>query len=172
MKPIKKSLTSELLRAAVQSRMRRWRVTLTALFAIPLIAISMSAHASFLSGDTLDAVADVMAWVVLIIAPIVAIGVFLMVHILPEKVAEHRNHPQLSAIKTLCILSLFFGGMLWPIAWLWAYSKPVFHKLAYGTDVAESETKPVLAEAAEPRIVDSKLLRAQVNERGRRAEEG
>jgi hypothetical protein len=24
--------------------------------------------------------------------------------------------------------------LLWPIAWLWAYSKPVFYKMAYGTD--------------------------------------
>jgi hypothetical protein len=24
--------------------------------------------------------------------------------------------------------------MLWPFAWLWAYSKPVMYKLAYGTD--------------------------------------
>jgi hypothetical protein len=31
-----------------------------------------------------------------------------------------------------------FGGLLWPIAWLWAYSKPVLHKMAYGTDVDDS----------------------------------
>ena len=29
-----------------------------------------------------------------------------------------------------------FGGLLWPLAWIWAYSKPVMHKLAYGTDTA------------------------------------
>ena len=23
---------------------------------------------------------------------------------------------------------------MWPIAWIWAYSKPVLHKMAYGTD--------------------------------------
>jgi len=34
--------------------------------------------------------------------------------------------------------ALCFGGLLWPIAWLWAYSKPVLYKLAYGTDVDES----------------------------------
>jgi hypothetical protein len=28
--------------------------------------------------------------------------------------------------------------LLWPIAWLWAYTKPVLHKMAYGTDVDES----------------------------------
>ena len=53
---------------------------------------------------------------------------------MPEKIAERRGHPQLDAIKTLCLLSLVFGGLLWPIAWLWAYSKPVLHQLAYGTD--------------------------------------
>ena len=29
---------------------------------------------------------------------------------------------------------LVFGGMLWPLAWLWAYTRPVIHKMAYGTD--------------------------------------
>ena len=96
-----------------------------------------SAHASLFSGETLDAVANGAAWVVLFIAPLAAIGIFLIIHILPEKIAEKKKHPQLDAIKTLCLLSLFFGGMLWPLAWLWAYSKPVLHKMAYGTDKAE-----------------------------------
>ncbi len=99
--------------------------------------LSASAHASIFQGETLDAVADGAAWVVLIVAPLVAIGVFLLVHILPEKIAEKKKHPQAKAIQTLCILSLFFGGMLWPLAWLWAYTKPVLHKMAYGTDTAE-----------------------------------
>ena len=102
---------------------------------VSLVLSPLSAHASLFSGDTLDFVANILAWVVLFIAPAVAISVFWLVHILPEKIAEKRHHPQAPAIKTLCLLSLFFGGMLWPLAWLWAYSKPVFHKLAYGTDV-------------------------------------
>ena len=54
----------------------------------------------------------------------------------------------------LCLLSLFFGGLLWPIAWLWAYSKPVLYKMAYGTDDSGSrcrrppEPKPETAAAA------------------------
>ncbi len=86
-----------------------------------------------------DTLADILTWVVLIVAPIALIGVFMMLHILPEKIAEKRRHPQLAAIKTLCILSLFFGGLLWPLAWLWTFTKPVMHKMAYGTDVAEPE---------------------------------
>lgn len=92
------------------------------------------AHASLLSGEALDTMADVIAWIALIIVPVVLISVFWIVHILPEKIAHQRRHPQLAAIKTLCLLSLFFGGLLWPLAWLWAYTKPVLHKLAYGTD--------------------------------------
>ena len=93
-----------------------------------------AAQASLFSGETLDAVANGASWVVLFIAPLAAIGIFLIIHILPEKIAEKKKHPQLDAIKTLCLLSLVFGGMLWPLAWLWAYSKPVLHKIAYGTD--------------------------------------
>jgi len=113
---------------------RRPHLPWTAAATLIAIAMAPTAHASLFHGETLDAVADVMAWIVLFIAPIVAIGVFLIIHILPEKIAEKKQHPQLNAIKTLCLLSLVFGGMLWPLAWLWAYTKPVVHKLAYGTD--------------------------------------
>jgi hypothetical protein len=102
-----------------------------------LACLPSTANASHFKGETLDKAADVLTWIVLIVAPVIGIGAFLMVHILPEKVAEKRRHPQAKAIQCLCILSLIFGGMLWPLAWLWAYSKPVMYKLAYGTDVAD-----------------------------------
>ena len=87
-----------------------------------------------LSPELVDTVAGYMAIFVLLFVPALLIYLFWMVHILPEKIAERRGHPQADAIKTLCLLSLVFGGLLWPLAWLWAYSKPVFHKMAYGTD--------------------------------------
>ena len=93
-----------------------------------------AAHASFLSGDTLDAFANGLSWFILIVVPLAAIGGFLYVHVLPEVIAERRHHPQKDAIKVLCILSLFFGGMLWPFAWLWAYTKPTLHRAVYGTE--------------------------------------
>jgi len=96
------------------------------------------ARASLLSGEALDTAADVIAWIALIIVPIVGIVVFWLVHILPEKIAEKKQHPQAKAIQVLCLLSLVFGGLLWPIAWLWAYTKPVLHKMAYGTDIDDS----------------------------------
>jgi CBS domain containing-hemolysin-like protein len=96
-----------------------------------------AAHASFLSGDALDTAADVLAWVVLFVVPIVAIVVFWVIHVMPEKIAHKRHHPQRDGIQTLCLLSLVFGGLLWPIAWLWAYTRPVAYRMAYGTDKHE-----------------------------------
>ena len=95
------------------------------------------ARASFLSGEALDTMADILAIVVLFLVPVVGIVVFWIVHVLPEKIAERRHHPQTAAITTLCLLSLVFGGLLWPIAWLWAFTKPVVHRMAYGTDKHE-----------------------------------
>ena len=95
--------------------------------------------ASFLSPELEDTLATYLALFVIFIVPVVLIVAFWLVHILPEQIAHKRNHPQFEAIRTLCLLSLVFGGLLWPIAWLWAYSKPVVHKIAYGHDKLHPE---------------------------------
>jgi CBS domain containing-hemolysin-like protein len=116
---------------------RSARAAAPALFAL-LLAAPTHAHASLFHGETLDAIANGISWVVIVVAPIIGITVFWLLHVMPEKIAEKKKHPQTHAIHCLCLLSLFFGGLLWPIAWLWAYTKPVLHKMAYGTDVDES----------------------------------
>jgi len=98
------------------------------------LALPSAAHASFLPPELMDTAAFYLAWFILIAVPIVGVVLFWLVHILPEKIAHKRHHPQKDAIQTLCLLSLVFGGLLWPIAWLWAYTKPVSYRLAYGTD--------------------------------------
>jgi hypothetical protein len=98
-------------------------------------AAPRSATASFLSPEAEDALATFLALFVLFIVPVVLIVLFWLVHILPEKIAHQRHHPQFEAIRTLCLLSLVFGGLLWPLAWIWAYSRPVLYKMAYGTDL-------------------------------------
>jgi len=113
------------------------RMTLWIASAIAGASVCATADASMFAGETMDKVANGIAWVVLVLVPVVGITVFWLVHILPEKVAEKRRHPQAKAIQVLCLLSLVFGGLLWPLAWLWAYSKPVLYKMAYGTDVGD-----------------------------------
>jgi heme/copper-type cytochrome/quinol oxidase subunit 2 len=109
------------------------RTVVLFMLAVMLLAPA-EAHASLLSEEAEDKLATFLALFVLFIVPVVLIVLFWMVHILPEKIAHKRHHPQFEAIRTLCLLSLVFGGLLWPLAWLWAYSKPVMYKMAYGTD--------------------------------------
>jgi CBS domain containing-hemolysin-like protein len=104
------------------------------LLGVAALLAPAAASASFLSGDALDTAANVLSWFILIVMPLVAIGAFLYVHVLPEVIAERRHHPQKDSIKVLCILSLFFGGLLWPFAWLWAYTRPVGYRAVYGTE--------------------------------------
>jgi hypothetical protein len=124
------------IRSTGRLRQLHWRRFLP-FIAFLFLGLPSSAHASLFHGETLDSIANGISWVVLIIGPIIGIAVFWMVHILPEKIAEKKRHPQAKAIQCVCLLSLCFGGILWPLAWLWAYTKPVLHKMAYGTDVGE-----------------------------------
>jgi len=141
------------------------RLVIAAVFpAFPAIA-----RASLLSPELEDMMAEFISWMVLLVAPITAIIVFWLVHILPEKIAEKKKHPQAKAIQVLCLLSLAFGGLLWPLAWLWAYSKPVMYKLAYGTDVVEPEHEsppvPPRAAALKPAVAsEMRLLEEKIAE--------
>ncbi len=141
------------------------RTTITSLAPLVALLASLPARASFLSGDALDTMADVIAIIVLIVVPVVVIVVFWIVHVLPEVIAEKRHHPQAPAIQTLCILSLFFGGLLWPLAWLWAYTKPVAHRMAYGTDKAESWHEEMGEKAKKGQLLREDLahLRAELD---------
>jgi hypothetical protein len=131
-----------------------------------LLLVPSLAHASLLSGEALDTAAMVIAWVVLCVVPIGLIVLFWLVHVLPEKIAEKRHHPQKEGITTLCLLSLVFGGMLWPLAWLWAYTKPVGYRMAYGTDKHDDYFVDMTAKAREGKLLREELqhLREELDE--------
>ena len=126
-----------------------------------LAAAATPAFASFLSGEALDTAASVIAWCVICIVPIVVIVLFWLVHVLPEKIAEKRHHPQKDAIHTLCLLSLAFGGLLWPIAWLWAYTKPIGYRLAYGTEKHDDYYLEMGEKAKAGRLLHGEIVHLQ-----------
>ncbi|HTJ91581.1 MAG TPA: DUF3302 domain-containing protein [Pararobbsia sp.] len=94
---------------------------------LPLVSHAASAH------PFEDTLANAISWVAITVMPVVAIYLFWKIHVLPEVIAEKRHHPQAEAIKVLCLLSLVFGGLLWPLAWLWAYMKPIQVPIVRGT---------------------------------------
>jgi hypothetical protein len=157
--------TTRELDAATAAR-RRTSAIKVAVLAICSLIWPSAVDASLLSPAAEDQVATYLAVFVLFFVPILLIVLFWMVHVLPEKIAHKRHHPQLEAIKTLCLLSLVFGGLLWPIAWLWAYTKPVGYKLAYGTDKHPDYFKEHgLPEPADP-AADIRQRVALLEERG------
>lgn len=123
------------------------------------LALPMQAWAS--SGFE-EKLADVLVWVILAVLPAVGLYLFWKVHVLPEVFAEKHNHPNKHGIQVLCLLSLVFGGMLWPFAWMWAFTKPVGYKLAYGTDKHDDFfLKPDGQHAGKPldlAVVDDEIL--------------
>jgi hypothetical protein len=133
------------------------------------LGTSAPGHASFLSGEALDTAANVVAWIVLLFVPILVIVLFWLVHVLPEKIAHKNHHPQFQAIKTLCLLSLAFGGLLWPLAWLWAYTKPIGYKIAYGTDKADDYFREQEARLRADELRDEELIRLRSELDGMRA---
>jgi len=126
-------------------------------FAVAAFALAPSSHASFLPPEMMDSAAKYLAWFVIIFVPIGVIVLFWLVHILPEKIAHKRHHPQRDAIQMLCLLSLVFGGLLWPIAWLWAYTKPAGYKIAYGTEKHEDYYHEMGAKAQAGELLHDEL---------------
>jgi len=146
----------------VRSQSRRRAMLLLALLGAALVP--QSAHASLFKGEALDSVANGVSWVAIVIAPIIGITIFWLLHILPEKIAHKRKHPQTRLIQCLCLMSLVFGGILWPLAWILAYSKPVLHKLAYGTDVDETLDHHGHGEGKAEETSEVEKLRARIGE--------
>ncbi len=155
---------------SLRARASRWRR------AAPWLALSLAllpgaASASFLSGEAADTAAMYIAWFSVTVVPIGLIFLFWKLHVLPEKIAEARHHPQKEAIHVLCLLSLAFGGLLWPIAWLWAYVKPVHHRMAYGTERHEDYFHEAGERWQAGKLTDDELveLREELDEMARRA---
>ncbi len=137
--------------------MNRLRTFLTFATAVGGLTSSPGAHASFLPPEMMDSAAMYLAWFVIIFVPIGGIVLFWLVHILPEKIAHKRHHPQRDAIQMLCLLSLVFGGLLWPIAWLWAYVKPVTYKMAYGTEKHDDYFHEMSAKAQAGELLEHEI---------------
>jgi hypothetical protein len=68
---------------------------------------------------------DIMAFVVF--AVLIAAGFVIVVGLgmLPGRIARQRGHPQATAINVASWLGLATGGVLWLVAMIWAFAKPV-----------------------------------------------
>jgi len=65
---------------------------------------------------------DAFALVVLAVLLVAAIVVFAVLGSLPGRVAHRRKHPQADAVAVGGWLGVLFGGVLWPVMMIWAYT--------------------------------------------------
>ena len=89
---------------------------------------------------------DAFAFVVF--AVLIFVGVIIVVNLgkLPGQLAHKWNHPQASAINAMSWIGIATGGLLWPVAFVWAFTTPF---------AAKSATSDAQPQSFEPGAGDS-----------------
>jgi len=66
------------------------------------------------------------AFAFLVFAILIAVAVIVIVKLgqLPGQLARKWGHPQASAINAASWIGIATGGLLWPLAFIWAFTAP------------------------------------------------
>ena len=67
---------------------------------------------------------DIFALFVLIVLGLSAVGAWALLGMMPGRIAHERGHPQADAIRVCGWWGAITMGLLCPVAFIWAYSKP------------------------------------------------
>ena len=67
---------------------------------------------------------DIFALIVLITLVLSASAIWVILGMLPGRIARQRNHPQADAIAICGWWGVITMGLLLPVAWIWAYTNP------------------------------------------------
>ena len=67
---------------------------------------------------------DIFALVVMGVLVAVVIWLVVLLGPLPGKIARDRGHPQADAIFVLGWIGIITLGLAWPVALVWAYTRP------------------------------------------------
>lgn len=67
---------------------------------------------------------DIFALIVLLVLLAAAVAIWVMLGMLPGRIARERNHPQADAINVCGWFGVLTLGLLCPLAFIWAYTKP------------------------------------------------
>lgn len=67
---------------------------------------------------------EIFAWIVLIALIAACIAAWVVLAMLPGRIARNRNHPQADAINVSGWLGALALGIFWPLALIWAFYDP------------------------------------------------
>jgi len=67
------------------------------------------------------------AFAFLVFAILIGVAVIIIVKLgqLPGQLARKWGHPQAAAINAAGWIGIATGGLLWPLAFIWAFTKPI-----------------------------------------------
>jgi len=90
------------------------------------------------------------AFAFLVFAVLIFVGVIIVVSLgkLPGQLAHRWNHPQSAAINATSWIGIATGGLLWPIAFIWAFTTPFGTKSATKDDLRTDGSADPSAAAA------------------------
>jgi Protein of unknown function (DUF3302) len=76
------------------------------------------------------------AFAFLVMAVLIAAGVVIVVNVgkLPGQLAHKWGHPQATAINVMSWIGILTGGLLWPVAFIWAFTRPLGIRSIVGGD--------------------------------------
>ena len=74
--------------------------------------------------DSSFGVLDAFAFVVFAVLIFVAVVIVVSLGKLPGQLAEKWGHPQAAAINAMSWIGIATGGLLWPVAFIWAFTNP------------------------------------------------
>jgi hypothetical protein len=84
---------------------------------------------------------DIFALIVLIVLALAAVAGWVVLAIMPGRIARARNHPQAEAISVCGWWGAITLGILAPLAYIWAYTRPP-GILEQKASLAEPEDEP------------------------------
>jgi len=67
---------------------------------------------------------DIFALLVLIVLAATVVGIWVILGMMPGKIARQRNHPRAEAINVCGWWDVITLGILLPLAFIWAYTNP------------------------------------------------
>jgi len=100
---------------------------------------------------------DAFAFVVF--AVLIFVGVVIVVNLgkLPGQLARKWQHPQAGAINAMSWVGIATGGILWPIAFIWAFTTPFG---ARPKPTSDDRPPPSAAEPTPPSAPGGKEIRS------------